>query len=245
MRVLWLVVLALLSAAPAARAQQDLMYERFISQCNDVGGHEEPRVAINACTQIIRSNMAIGHALAVAYNSRAMRYLDLRDDAHALADFSQAIRYSPHYAQAYINRAILHLARREFPEAAADYTEVIRIIPNNQIGYSARCWARALWGQELAQARADCDHALELSPHRSGALESRGLVDLREGRWQQAFEDYDDAVAGNSGNARALYGRGIAALRLGRAGDSAMDFRAASDLDPNVAHTFSGYGITP
>src|SRR5262249_6760127 len=159
------LALVALMMAPLAAHPQDLAIQRYITQCNDVGLQEDPHVAINACTQIIRGNDAIGHALAVAYNSRAMRYLDLHDDANALADFSKAIRYSPHYAQAFVNRAVLRLSRREYPEAVADYTEVIGIIPHNQIGYSARCWARALWGQQLEQARADCDHALRVSPY--------------------------------------------------------------------------------
>jgi tetratricopeptide (TPR) repeat protein len=238
-----LLALLVLSVLPSVARAQDLMLERFIRQCNDVGQTEDPHVAINACTQIIRSNEAIGHALAVAYNSRAMRYLDLHDDANALADFSQAIRYSPHYAQAFVNRAILHLSRREYPAAVADYSSVIQILPDDQIGYSARCWARALWGEELEAARTDCDHALALSPHRAGALESRGLLNLRERRWQDAWNDYDDAVRENPANARVLYGRAIAASHLNRAADSADDIASALALDSDVAHIFSDYGV--
>lgn len=243
MRALGLALLFALVMATPARAQ-DLMLERFIRQCNDTDGQEDPHVAINACSQIIRGNEAIGHALAVAYNSRAMRYLELREDENALADFSQAIRYSPHYAQAFVNRAILHLSRKEYPAAVADYSGVVRILPTNQIGYSARCWARALWGQELVQARADCDRALELSPHRAGALEARGLLNLREARWQDAWNDYDAAVRANPANARVLYGRAIAASRLGRASESANDVAAATAIDRDVAHIFADYGVT-
>ena len=231
-------------SVPAANAQM-LMVNRLIRQCNDVDHSTPPSDAIYACTQLIRFNLAIGHALAVLYNSRALHHLDLHQDDEALSDFTRAIFYSPRYAQAYVNRALLHMVHRRFPEAVADYGVVISIIPNNQIGYSARCWARALWGRELELARADCDAALRLSPHRVGALEGLGLINLREGRFANAYATYDEAVAANAANARVRYGRGIAANRLGRTADANADFAAATAIDPDAANIFAGYGIAP
>ncbi len=223
---------------------QDLMFERFIHQCNDIDRQTPPAQAIYACTQMIRSNLAIGHPLAVLYNSRALHHLDLHEDDQAFSDLSRAIFYSPRYAQAYVNRALLEMVRHRFSDAVADYGVVISIIPNNQIGYSARCWARALWGQELELARSDCEAALRLGPHRVGALEGLGLINLRQQRYDEAFAAYDEAVAANAGNARVRYGRGLAALRLGRA-QGAADLAAASQIDAGVAQTFAGYAIAP
>ncbi|MBI3437445.1 MAG: tetratricopeptide repeat protein [Proteobacteria bacterium] len=241
---LGIALLAASLSASVASAQM-LMVNRFIRQCNDVDHSTPPQDAIYACTQLIRYNLAIGHALAVLYNSRALHHIDLHQDEEALSDFTRAIFYSPRYAQAYINRALLQMVHRRFPDAVADYGQVISIIPNNQIGYSARCWARALWGQELDLARADCETALRLSPHRLGALEGVGLINLREARYADAYAAYDEAVAANAGNARVRYGRGIAARRLGRAADASADFAAATEIDPQVPQTFAGYGITP
>lgn len=228
--------------APSAGAQS-LMINRLIRQCNDVDHGTPPNDAIYACTQLIRYNLAIGHALAVMYNSRALHHLDLHQDDEALSDFTRAIFYSPRYAQAYVNRALLHMVHRRFPEAVADYGVVISILPDNQIGYSARCWTRALWGEQLDLARTDCQTALRLSPHRIGALEGLGLLNLREGDFAQAYAAYDEAVAANAANARVRYGRGIAASHLGRAANADADFAAAIAIDPSVATTFEGYGI--
>ncbi|MBS0384612.1 MAG: tetratricopeptide repeat protein [Proteobacteria bacterium] len=239
------VLLASSAILTAKAGAQDLMFERFIRQCNDADHGTPPQQAIYACTQMIRSNLAIGHPLAVLYNSRALHHLDLHEDDEALSDFTRAIFYSPRYAQAYVNRALLEMVRHHFPEAVADYGVVVSIIPNNQIGYSARCWARALWGQELEQARADCEAALRISPHRVGALEGMGLIDLREQRFSEAHAVYDEAVAANPANARVRYGRGIAALRLGRLAEGRGDLAAAAEIDNRVAETFEGYGVTP
>lgn len=236
--------LAVIVSASAAGAQL-LMVERLVRQCNDVDHSTPPAEAINACTQLIRYDLAIGHALAVIYNSRALHRLDVNQDDAALSDFTRAIFYSPHYAQAYVNRALLHTVHRRFREAVADYGAVIEILPDNQVGYSARCWTRALWGEELDQARADCETALRLSPHRVGALEGLGLINLRERRFSEAHAVYDEAVSQNPDNARVRYGRGIAALRLGGRTEGQADLAAAAEIDSNVAQTFANYGIAP
>lgn len=239
-----LAVFATLMMAAPARAQM-LTFQRYAAQCNNDNGAFTADESINACTQIIRSDFAIGHALAAAYNSRAIRYLQKREDDRALADFSQAIHYSPHYAQAFLNRASLYLLRRDFAHAIADYDSVIGILPNEQIGYTARCWARAFWGQELDQARADCERALGYNPRSVESLNSRAMIGLRENRWQDAFADYNTAAETDPTNARSLYGRGVAALRLGRTQDGQSDLAGAAQIDPHVAQTYADYGVTP
>ena len=236
---------ALLSLATAEARAQALLIERFIEQCNNDAGEFSAEDSIRGCTAIIRSDLVIGRALAVAYNTRAMRYLALRQDDRALADFSAALRYSPHYVQAYLNRAALYLVRRDYPAAIADYDRAVAILPNSYLGYGARCWARALWGEGLDLARADCDAALRLSPGQPSVLGSRGLVGLRDGRFEDAWSDYDAAAQSNPGEARYLYGRGVAAQRLGRTDQARADIAEATELSPDVAATFAAYGISP
>lgn len=243
-RCAFLAVFAMFAYAVPAGAQQ-LTFERYAAQCNNDNGAYSPDVSINACTQIIRSDFAIGHALAATYNSRAIRYLQKRDDDHALADFSQAIHYSPHYAQAFLNRASLYLLRRDFQHAIADYDAVVDILPDQQIGYAARCWARALWGQELDQARADCERALGYNSRSVESLNSRAMINLRENRWQDALSDYSTAAETDPTNARSLYGRGVAELRLGRTQDAQTDLAAAAQIDPRIERTYADYGVTP
>lgn len=241
----FLFALCVVAFVPPARAQDRLLFESFVERCNNVDGEFTADQSIHGCTQIIRSDYVIGRALAATYNTRAMRHLQKRDDARALADFNQAIRYSPHYAQAYLNRAALHLVHRDYARAIADYDAVVAILPDQSIPYSARCWARALWGQELEVGRTDCDTALRLGPGDPQVLDSRGMINLREGRFEEAFNDYAAAVQGDPSRARHLYGRGIAALRLGRNEEGEADLAAAARIEGDIAQTYADYGVTP
>ena len=74
---------------------------------------------------------------------------------------------------------------------------------------------------------------------------SRGLLNLKQRRDQDAWNDYDSAARRVENNAAYLYGRGIAALRLGRAADGQADIAAATTRDANVASVYQGYGVTP
>lgn len=237
-----------LLAPGATHAQRDLAtlaLENHLRRCNNAEGEYAPEESLQGCTNVIRSDLAIGQVLAVAYNQRALRYLDLDQADRAMEDFNAAIRYAPHYAQAYLNRASLHLVRRDYASAVADYSRVTEIAPEHHVGYAARCWARGLSGADLALARADCDAALRIRPGEAGVLASRGFVGLREGDFQAAWDDYDAAVRANPASANHRFGRGVAARRLGREEQAAQDFADAAELDPAIAETFALYGVTP
>lgn len=107
-----------------------------------------------------------------------------------------------------------------------------------------RCWERALANQDLQTARAACDASLRIDPNSPDVLDSRGMVGLRQQRWQDAWNDYNAALSGEP-FASALYGRGVSAMRLGRASAGRADLARAAQLDPAIAQTFVGYGITP
>ena len=87
--------------------------------------------------------------------------------------------------------------------------------------------------------------ALHLQPNVPNILDSRGLVGLRQSRFQDAWNDFDAAVRAGSTNPHTLFGRGIAALRLGRADDGQADIARAAGQDPGVAAIYAGYGISP
>lgn len=110
---------------------------------------------------------------------------------------------------------------------------------------NGRCWARALWGQELPAALADCNAAIRQRPGDLSFLDSRGLVELRIGDLGKAIHDYDMVLAKAPRTAWSLYGRGIAKLRQGDRKAGEADLSTAADVAPRLAARARMFGIAP
>ncbi|MGQ0531728.1 MAG: tetratricopeptide repeat protein [Caulobacteraceae bacterium] len=136
------------------------------------------------------------------------------------------------------------MALGDYPAAIAAYDRAIAANPSAE-AYNSRCWARAVWGQELDLALEDCNASLQLAPDSRYTLDSRALVRLRMGDFEGAVADYDEALRIDPAYAHALYGRGIAKLRLGRTEESQADLSAALAIDPSLEQIFASYGVTP
>ena len=126
-----------------------------------------------------------------------------------------------------------------YPAAIAQYTMWFDTHGRDDVQsarvLNSRCWTRALWGQELGQALADCDRALKLHPDTAAYLDSRGLVRLRRGEYDQAIADYTRALKLQPDLAWSHYGRGVAELREGRKDQGQADIDAAIKLQPDIA----------
>jgi tetratricopeptide (TPR) repeat protein len=132
------------------------------------------------------------------------------------------------------------LAAGDLDGAVADADRAATLLGLNRDVLNAQCWTRAVANRELDRARIACDTSLAMEP-RPAVLDSRGLVNLREGKWQAAWDDYDAAFAADPTLTGSLYGRGLAALALGRARDGETDLRRAA----TAAAEFARYGLTP
>jgi tetratricopeptide (TPR) repeat protein len=110
---------------------------------------------------------------------------------------------------------------------------------------NGRCWARALGGLELDAAVRDCNGAVRAEPGVADPLDSRGLVQLRRGRYADAIADYDKALRIKPNLAWSLYGRGLAKIKSGHKDEGDVDIRAAVAIDKTIAETAKGYGVAP
>lgn len=162
----------------------------------------------------------------------------------AVASLTEAIRLLPDQAIVFLARSNNYLTLKDYARAAADADRAAELAPTNSIAHNQRCWIRAVANTQLDTARAACDRSLELSRD-AGTLDSRGLVGLRQGRFQEAWTDYDAAVRLKPQVASYLYGRGLAALRLGRTAEGQADLVAALGKDAGVAKEYSDMGEKP
>ncbi|HWA88785.1 MAG TPA: tetratricopeptide repeat protein [Rhizomicrobium sp.] len=181
---------------------------------------------------------------ADAYKFRGEAYLFLGRYELALQDFDRSLVLDPRDAEAFAGRGETFRMLREFPKAIAAFGKAIALAPADPHYWNARCWIRAEAKVELASARADCTAALRLDPAFALALDSRGFVYLRMGRYARAIRDYDRAIGLRPDYPTALFGRGIAKLRLGRIAAGRADIAKARAIDPDVDAFFVRMGIT-
>ena len=234
---------AVLSFAGAAAWAQSRETQQ--AECANKDRSNAPDLRIGACTALIQSGTLDAKTLAVAFYNRGVAYADKKDYDRAIADYDQAIRLDPNYAHAFNNRGVAYESKKDYDRAIADYDQAIRIDPNYADALNGACWDRALTNRDLATARRDCDAAVRLSHNDPNDLNSRGLLNLKDARFADAWADYDAAFRAQPASADDLYGRGIAALRIGQAEPGRRDLAAALKIDPNIAKTYAGYGVTP
>lgn len=252
--------------AEASWAQCDSMAapEIRIAACSGVIADEAAPAARRAAAYVIRGSIRANlgqHARAVADFGRALR-LDARN-AHAylerglvhhnrgafdtaVRDYDAALALDPQLQLALERRqAALDGRVDAIREQIAALGEALDREPENAQLLNERCWIRAINGDDLDAALADCDAALRIEPAFAAALDSRGLVHLKRGAYQAALADYEAALAVEPGRGHFLYGRGLARLRLGMTSEGAADLIAAEQAEAGVADLYESYGAAP
>jgi tetratricopeptide (TPR) repeat protein len=165
-----------------------------------------------------------------------------------VTDLDAADRAVPREADAHLDMGELYAYAGQPAAAVAQYSKWIDARPRDDLrmagALNSRCWARALGGQELDKALADCNTALKLKPNTADFLDSRGLVYLRQGNYDKAIADYDAALLLAPKMAWSLYGRGVAKSRKGLSAEGQADIAAATALQPKIAERAASFGIT-
>lgn len=201
----------------------------------------EPALALANANDAIMVQPELGEAWAL----RAWIKTLAGDTVGAIADYDEALELNPSADLALRLRATLHLELKNYDRAIADADRGAQLAPSVAEHHNQRCWARAVANRDLETARTACDLALRLQPNDANVLDSRALVGLRQGRFQEALSDWAAAVALEPTSARFRYGRGLTALRLGRAEEGRADIAAAVTLDGTVAAAFADIGLQP
>ena len=149
-----------------------------------------PDVAIAACTRSIMSGEVREISLATDYNNRGWWYSAKGDLNRAIADYTEVIKFDPDSARAHNNRARAYEKKGDYTLALQDYVEVSRLEPTNAPVWNSRCWTRAIIGQELQKALADCEEALRIRPDEASSIDSRGLTFLKLGRLDDRYRRF-------------------------------------------------------
>jgi tetratricopeptide (TPR) repeat protein len=153
--------------------------------------------AIAACTRAISSGRLHDHGLAAEYYNRGITYGTERDYDHAIADYTEAIRLDPQYADAFGNRANAYRDKHDLDRALADYGEALRIRPGANDYYNR---GNAYYLKEdYDRAIADYTEAIRLDPNFARAYYNRGFAKRAKGDSANASADIAKAMLLNPG----------------------------------------------
>ena len=133
----------------------------------------------------------------------------------AIAQFTEALRINPNFAEAHNNLGNVFDRLGKYQEAIAQYTEALRINPNfaeahNNLG---NVFDRLGKYQE---AIAQYTEALRINPNFAEAHYNLGNVFDRLGKYQEAVAQYTEALRINPNFAEAHYNLGNVFDRLGK-----------------------------
>ena len=144
------------------------------------------------------------HAAASGFPILGDTLYEMGQPDRAIQSFEEAIKRAPDWMWAYNDRGELYLDRGDYDLAIKDFDQTVRTSTDMAMGWTNRCRAYLIVGR-LDEALRDCNEALKLEPNfvnrmlKSGqvsAIEHRGLVHLKAGRWDLAIADLDDILPG-------------------------------------------------
>lgn len=174
---------------------------------------------------------------SAAYFDRALIHQQLGRHQEALRDYNAAIQWSPPYPESYFNRAESLEALGRHEEALADYARVLVLSPNHVGALINR--ARLSYGQgNFVAVRRDVEIGLTVSPANAKLLCLRGLLDIKDGHLDRAYESFTKAIASDESLADAWANRAIVLFKRSDLASAAADLTRALTLreDANASY---------
>lgn len=175
--------------------------------------------------------------LNYARNLSGLTYQAKGELDRALAEFSEAIKLDPKYAEAWFNRGKVYRAKGDLDHAVADYDEAIRLEPsalrlnNRGLAYSDK--------GDFDRAIADYTEALRLDAKYDPAFYNRGLAYSDKGDFTRAIADYTEAIRLDSKYAPAYSNRGDAYRAKGELDNALSDHNEAIRLEANASRYYN------
>jgi tetratricopeptide (TPR) repeat protein len=140
----------------------------------------------------------------------------------AIADFNEAIRLDPNFADAYNNRGNAYRVKRNFDLAIADFDAAIRLgvpPPSSPAG---------------GQAKGEAGNVGASDGNGAYSYVNRGAAYAGKGDLDRAIADFDDAIRRDPKFAGAYFNRGSAYQVKGDLDRAIADFNEAIRLDPKL-----------
>jgi tetratricopeptide (TPR) repeat protein len=183
-----------------------------------------------------QDTVAKGPSNARAHYDLGVRWLQLGKVPEAKAEFGEALRLAPDYADALVNLGNILLGEGRTGEAIADYGKAIGFKPGSAEAHDDLGIALAAAGRP-DRAVGEFQEALRIRPDFAGAYCHLGNVLGAAGRLDEAVADYRQALRINPGDPAAHAGFGALLADAGRVPDARTEYEAAVRLDSSIPET--------
>jgi len=243
-RLFFAVVIAVVTLSSPAHAQLAEWW-RTCTGTSDVDWDQQ----IKSCTSIIQSRQETPLKKAVAYRNRGNAWSEKNDYNRAMADYDEAIKLDPKFADAYFERGYTwYYGFGSASRAITDYSEAIRLDPKHVNAYFYRAFAWRM-RDETDRAIADMTEVIRLEPNNTEAYYFRGGDWYRQGDFDRAIADFTDLIRIDPKYVKAYGARGKAWIAKGEFDRAIADYTEAMRVEPNgadhpadrgFAHFYSG-----
>jgi serine/threonine protein kinase len=166
---------------------------------------------------------------------------DADQNDKAVADYTEAIRLKPDYAEAYNGRGQAYFKLKQFDKAISDYGDAIRIKADYAEAYSNRGFTYTRLGQ-FEKALADCSEAIRIKPDFAEAYKNRANPHNSLQQYDDAINDCNQAIRLKPNYAEAYANRATSYSGLKQYDKAIADCDEALRLKPELfqAHVIRG-----
>lgn len=213
---------ALRCVDPKTIADLQLAAKRHLSE-------DRPGIALTLATKATKLDAQSPELLTL----RGWCRFDLEDDSSAEADFSEAVKINPSFAEAHDGLGHVAWQRGELEDAKKHFTNAIR----NDAEDPEYLVSRGNVQRELeqyVQARKDFDAALKIEPDYLDATRGIAFLQIDEEKFEQGLATLETIVESYTEDSELLYYAGWALHNLGRYDEAANTLEAALALDPEA-----------